>query len=292
MTKTRKIILAVVAVLVVALGGGFYAVNKAAIGIPAFYVWKALSGKSHGGQYAEINGVRIYYETYGEGPPVLVLHGGTAFLETMHYQISALAKNHLVIAPDSRGHGRSQDGDGPLHYTQMADDMLKLMDLLKIGKADVVGWSDGGNIGLILAMQHPDRIGRVVTSGANFDVAGLNSPPELDADPNGANMAPERDFYKRLAPDPQHWPVFYRKVLAMWASEPHITLAELATIKSPVLVMAGEHDGIKRDHTDALAKAIPGGQEYIVAGASHMAPIEKPGVVNAEIVKFLETPAP
>lgn len=291
MTKTKKIILSVAGVLVLALGGGFYFINNAAIGIPAFYVWKALSGRSHGGQYAEINGVRIYYETYGAGSPVLVLHGGTGFIETMHYQISALAKNHLVIAPDSRGHGRSTDGEGPLHYTQMADDMLKLMGLLKIEKADVVGWSDGGNIGLILAMQHPDRVGRVVTSGANFNVAGLSHPPVPDADPESKDAAPERDFYKRLAPDPAHWPVFYRKVLTMWASEPTYTETDLATIKAPVLVMAGEHDGIKREHTDAMAKAIPNGREYIVEGASHFAPVEKPDVVNAEIVKFLDAPA-
>ncbi|MCE9651331.1 MAG: alpha/beta hydrolase [Parvibaculum sp.] len=290
MTKTRKIVLAAVAVLILALGGGFYFINKAAIGIPAFYVWKALSSRSHGGQYADINGVRIYYETYGEGPPVLVLHGGTGFIETMHYQISALAKDHLVIAPDSRGHGRSSDGEGPLHYTQMADDMVKLMDLLKVDKADVVGWSDGGNIGLILAMQHPDRVGRVVTSGANFNVAGLSHPPELDADPDGENTAPARDFYKRLAPDPAHWPVFYRKVLTMWSTEPNYTQADLAAIKAPVLVMAGEHDGIKRAHTDALAKAIPAGKEYIVMGASHFAPVEKPDVVNAEIAQFLTAP--
>lgn len=292
MTKTRKIVLAVAAALILALGGGFYFINNAAIGIPAFLVWKALSGQSHGGQYADINGVRIYYETYGEGPPVLVLHGGTAFIETMHYQISALAKDHLVIAPDSRGHGRSQDGEGPLHYTQMADDMVKLMDLLKIEKADVVGWSDGGNIGLILAMQHPDRVGRVVTSGANFNFAGLLHPPKLDADPEGAEAAPVRDFYKRLAPDPAHWPVFYRKVLAMWASEPDYTEADLATIKAPVLVMAGEHDSIRRAHTDAMAKAIPNGHEYIVAGASHFAPIERSDEVNAEIVQFLSAPTP
>src|SRR3546814_600485 len=95
MTKTRKIVLAVAAALILVLGGGFYFINNAAIGIPAFLVWNALSSQSHGGQYAQINGVRIYYETYGEGPPVLVLHGGTAFIETMHYQIGALAKDHL-----------------------------------------------------------------------------------------------------------------------------------------------------------------------------------------------------
>lgn len=288
MSKFKKYLWAVLALVVALAGGGFYAINKQAIGIPAFYVWKAISGQSHGGTTAEINGIKLYYETYGEGPPVLVLHGGTGFIESMHYQISDLAKDHLVIAPDSRGHGRSSDGEGPLHYAQMADDMLALMDHLKIEKADIVGWSDGGIIALDLAIRHPDRVGHVVVSGANFDTNGLAEMPDLNADPEGESVAAQRDFYKRLAPDPAHWPVFYRKVLTMWASEPHYTVEQLATIKSPVLVMAGEHDSIKREHTDALAKAIPLSQEVIIPGASHFAPVSHHVEVNAAIDVFLK----
>jgi pimeloyl-ACP methyl ester carboxylesterase len=173
----------------------------------------------------------------------------------------------------------------------MADDMLKLLDLLKVEKVDIVGWSDGGNIGLELAIHHPERVGRLVTSGANYDTSGLEHMPPADASPDSKEVAPARDFYKRLAPDPDHWPVFYSKVITMWRTQPHITLEELATIKAPTLVMAGEFDGIKRAHTDALAKAIPGAEEYIVAGASHFAPVEKPDVVDAEIVRFLGAPA-
>lgn len=290
MSKFKKYLWAGLALVVALAGGGFYAINKEAIGIPAFYVWKAISGKSHGGAIAEINSAKIYYETYGEGPPVLVLHGGTGFIESMHYQISDLAKTHLVIAPDSRGHGRSTDGEGPLHYAQMADDMLALMDLLKIEKADIVGWSDGGIIALDLAMRHPDRVGRIAVSGANFDTAGLAHAPDLNADPESADVAAQRDFYKRLAPDPAHWPVFYRKVLAMWASEPHYTVEQLSTIKAPTLVIAGEHDSIKREHTDALAKAVPGAQEVIIAGASHFAPVTHYTEVNTAIDAFLAAP--
>ena len=287
MTKFKKYISAGLALFVALAGGGFYAFNKKAVGIPAFYVWKALSGKLHGGAIAEINGVKIYYETYGKGPPVLVLHGGTAFIEAMHYQISDLAKTHLVIAPDSRGHGRSTDGDGPLHYAQMADDMLALMDLLKIEKADIVGWSDGGNIALDFAMRHPDRVGRIAMSGANFDTSGFTPAPNLNADPEAPSLAGQRDFYKRLAPDPAHWPVIFRKLLVMWASEPHYTLEQLATIKAPTLVIAGEHDSTKREHTDALAKAIPGAQKVIIAGADHNAPLTHYYEVDAHIVEFL-----
>lgn len=287
MRKSRKIASGGLVALLIVLAGGFYYVNKQAIGIPAFYVWQLLSGQFHGGQYAEINGIRLYYETYGEGPPVLVLHGGTGFIETMHYQISDLARDHLVIAPDSRGHGRSSDGEGPLHYAQMSDDMLALLDLLKIEKVDIVGWSDGGNIALDLAMRHPDRVRRIVTSGSNFDTNGLGDMSDLSADPASDVVAGQREFYKRVAPDPDHWPVFYKKVLAMWASEPHYTLAQLATIKAPALVMAGEFDGIKRAHTDALAAAIPGAREVIIKGATHFAPVTHHDEVDAHIVAFL-----
>jgi pimeloyl-ACP methyl ester carboxylesterase len=272
-------------------GGALYWLDRSAFGIPRFYLWKAVSRTAHGGRSAEINGVRIYYETFGAGPPVLVLHGGTASLESMHYQIRALARSHFVIAPDSRGHGRSTDGDGPLSYAQMADDMLALLDRLQVGKADIVGWSDGGIIGLDLAMLHPDRVGRLVAIGANYDVSGLKHLPAADASPDAAEIADLRDFYQRLAPDPAHWPVFYRKVLAMWRSQPSYSVEDLARIQARTLVMAGENDEIKREHTDALAKAIPGGEEYIVARATHLAPLERPDVVDGEIDEFLASPA-
>jgi len=283
---SKRVLLGLVGVMLVT-SGGFYALNRAAFGIPAFYLWKAVSRAAHGGRYAEINGVRIYYETFGAGAPVLVLHGGTAFSESMHYQIGALVPSHFVIAPDSRGHGRSTDGEGPLSYAQMADDMLKLLDDLQVGKADIVGWSDGGIIGLDLALRHPERVGRLVVIGANYNVSGLEHVPPADASPDAAEVAERRDFYKRLAPDPAHWPIFYRKVVAMWRSQPSYNVDELARIKAPTLVIAGEFDEIKREHTDALANAIPGSQEYIVKGATHLAPLEQPDAVNREISRFL-----
>ena len=124
----------------------------------AFYVWKFGAGKTHGGQYFNSNDVSIYYETYGAGPPVLVLHGGLGSIEGMSYQIRALAKSHFVIAADSRGHGRSTDSDAPLSYSLMSDDMSRLLDHLQIDRVDVVGWSDGGIIGLDLAIRRPERI--------------------------------------------------------------------------------------------------------------------------------------
>jgi pimeloyl-ACP methyl ester carboxylesterase len=248
----------------------------------AFRVWRIVSPEAHGGGYVAVNGIRLYYETYGSGAPVLVLHGGLGSLEDMGPQIRAFAATRFVVAPDSRGQGRSTDAEAPLGYGLMADDMVRLLDALHLGRVDVVGWSDGGIIGLDLAIHHPDRIGRLVVIGANYDTAGLQAlPAETTAVP------PCPRFYARHAPDPAHWPVLYRKVITMWRTEPHDSLDELGRIRAPTLVIAGEFDAIRRDHTDQLAKAIPQAEETIVPGASHRLPSEQPGLVNARILRFL-----
>jgi pimeloyl-ACP methyl ester carboxylesterase len=272
--------------LAAVLGAVLFLVRPSVTGLVVFAVWRTMSSQVHGGQYANINGVRIWYESFGNGKPVLVLHGGTGSLEDMREQIRALAASHLVVAVDSRGHGRSTDSDAPLSYALMADDMLKLLDQLNIPQTDIVGWSDGGIIGLDLAMHHPERVGRVVAIGANYDVDGLNEKPDLNA-----AIPPVPGFYQRNAPDPAHWPVLYRKVVAMWATEPNYTLAELGRIKARVLIMAGEFDVIKRSHLDQLAHAIPGADEVIVPGGNHNMALNKPGEVNARILAFLARPS-
>jgi len=284
--SSRRRKLALLVVLSVAVGLLWARFDRINAGIPNFYVWKAVSGKAHGGQHAAMDGVRLYYETFGAGPPVLVLHGGTGFLETMHYPITALASDHLVIAPDSRGHGRSTDGPGPLHYDDMVGDMIGLMDRLHIARADIVGWSDGGIIALKLAIGYPDRVGRIVAIGANFDVDGLTclGPPPA---PGDQELGPARDAYRLLSPTPGHWPVFWRKVDRMWRTEPRLSLMDLGKIHAPVLIIAGELDIIRRDHTDAMAAAIPGAREMIIAGAGHDSPLSAPGRVDSAILSFL-----
>jgi pimeloyl-ACP methyl ester carboxylesterase len=216
---------------------------------------------------------------------VLVLHGGKARLETMHNQIANLASDHFVVAPDSRGHGRSTAGTGPLHYDDMAADMIALMDRLHLGKADVVGWSDGGIIGLDMAMRRPDRVARLVVIGANFDVSGVAAAPSAPRfDLLGAAQAVVHRL--RLAASPGQR-AREERVDSLWRTEPHFALADLARIRCPVLVIAGEHDVIRREHTEALARAIPGAREVIIRGADHRAPLHAATAVNAAIRSFL-----
>jgi len=252
-----------------------------------FFIWRAISSEAHGGQYTNIADIRIYYETYGSGAPVLVLHGGGGSLENMIHQIRALAPTHFVIAADSRGQGRSTDSDAPLSYALMADDMLKLLDHLHIERADIVGWSDGGIIALDMAAHHPERVGRIVVIGANYDAAGLVVPTAV-----GGAIPPAPGIYTRIAPDPKHWPVLYQKLIAMWATQPHYTLEELGRIRATALIIAGEFDIAKREHTDQLARAIPGSEEYIIPGGTHGVIWEKADIVNSRMLQFFERPLP
>jgi pimeloyl-ACP methyl ester carboxylesterase len=282
MQKAITIIICSMVALGVILGAALYLLRGQTIGTLGFYAWKLFSAEAHGGQYADINGTRLYYETFGNGRPVLVLHGGTGSLEDMRYQITALAAERFVVAPDSRGHGRSSDADVPLSYELMADDMLKLLDQLTIGRVDIVGWSDGGIIGLDLAIHHPERVRRLVAIGANYDVNGLTHPPVLTSRPPRPSW-----LYSHYAPDPGHWPVLYQKVITMWQTQPHYSMSELSRIKAPTLIVAGEFDEIKREHTDRLAKVIPGAQEFIVMGATHFAVMQN-RTINAQILRFLD----
>jgi pimeloyl-ACP methyl ester carboxylesterase len=284
MPKPMARVLVSVAGFTATLAEAIYVVNGPA---PRFYIWKFLSGKAHGSAYVNIDDVCIYYETYGDGTPVLVLHGGLASIESMSHQIRALANSHFVIAADSRGHGRSTDSSAPLSYSLMSYDMLRLLDRLQIDRVDVVGWSDGGIIGLDLAIHHPNRIRRLVAISANYDVKGLLQTPIADTE---IPRVPLR--YKLLARDPARWPALYRKVITMWQTQPHYALTDLENVKVPTLIMAGEFDIIKHEHINQLCKAISGSQKTIIEGATHRLLVEKPDIVNSHILRFLDEEIP
>ena len=197
-----------------------------------FSAWRFFAGTAHGRSFAKINNVSIYYETYGAGPPVLVMHGGLGSLESMGNQIRALAESHLVIAPDSRGQGRSSDSSMPLTYSVMADDMVQLLDDLHIVGVDVVGYSDGGIVGLDLAMRYPERVRRLVAVGANYDPSGIPQSPKTDVPRTPVQ-------YRLQAADPAYWPVIYRKVTEMWRTQPNFSIDELGHIRAPTLIIGG-----------------------------------------------------
>ena len=126
------------------------------------------------GRYANVNGIRMYYVVRGEGPVLVLLHGGGGSGEQFGRQVPAFEKHFRLVVPDMCAQGRTSDRSGPLTYHAMAEDVIALMNLLGVKRFDVMGWSDGGDTGLDLAIHHPDRLRRLVTFGANFSPSGLN----------------------------------------------------------------------------------------------------------------------
>lgn len=241
------------------------------------------------GHYATLNGIRIYYEDRGHGPALFLLHGGVGNGMQFDQQVPVFAQSHRVIVPDACAQGRTSDRADSLTYHAMAEDVIGLMDHLKIKQADIMGWSDGGVTALDVAMNHPDRVDHIVTFGANFRSDGLNPPDRLwnqtaTADSFGADM---KKGYEELAPDPGHYVISMNRVIALWRDEPNYTEADLGRIRAKVLIAAGEHDVIRQDHTEALAHAIPGATLWIVPGGSHSVMQEQPELVNRTVLEFL-----
>ena len=237
--------------------------------------------------HAELNGIRLFYAEIGQGSPVVVLHGGLANSDYLGNQVHALAARHRVIVVDSRGHGRSTRDAQPFGYDLMTDDVVALLDKLKIQKADIVGWSDGAIIGLDMAMRHPDRVGRIFAFGANTQTSGLKDG--FDKNPVfAAYMARARQEYARLSPTPDQYDAFQEQIGKMWENQPNWTDAQLRTITSPVLVVDGDRDeGIKREHTEYIARTIPGARLLILPNLSHFAFLQDPVLFNTEMLDFL-----
>ena len=237
--------------------------------------------------YAELNGIRLFYAETGRGSPVVVLHGGLANSDYLGNQVHALAARHRVIVVDSRGHGRSTRDAQPFGYDLMTDDVVALLDKLKIQKADIVGWSDGAIIGLDMAMRHPDRVGRIFAFGANTQTSGLKDG--FDKNPVfAAYMERARQEYARLSPTPDQYDAFQEQIGKMWENQPNWTDAQLRTITSPVLVVDGDRDeGIKREHTEYIARTIPGARLLILPNLSHFAFLQDPVLFNMALLDFL-----
>lgn len=250
------------------------------------------------GKYLDVNDIKIYYEVYGEGEPLLLLHGNSGSIESFIYNIPELSKHFKVIAIDSRAQGRSYDSDKEITYELMASDMSELIDKLNLGKVNVVGWSDGGNIGLELAFAHPEKLLKVVVFGANYThenwMAPADSVTMASDDPlwerTSIIMNKYKTTFERLSPNKEKIPVIRKKLGDLMANYPNFTIDQLKTIKVPFLIVAGDHDLINLDQTIAMFTNLTQAQLLIVPGASHFVPVEYPDLANSEIIKFLKTP--
>lgn len=235
---------------------------------------------------AHVNGIDIYYEVHGTtGPWIVFLHGGMGSALAWGNQVAAFDTHNRVLLIESRGHGRSGWDGTPIKYEAMASDVLGVMDVLGIAKADIVGWSDGGIIGLILGIDHADRVNKIVADGANTDPDGVDTSV-LDKPPYSLPSDRDERIYKSLSPTPERWKEFSDAINKMWETEPQIT-DQIGRITVPVMVMAGEHDLIKPEHTKMIVTSIPGAQLVIVPDAAHFVVWQQPEAFNAAVKAFL-----
>ena len=237
--------------------------------------------------HAPVNGIRLWHAVFGQGEPVVFLHGGLANAEYWGLQVPAVAQRYQVIVLDSRGHGRSTRDDRPFGYDLMADDVVGLLDYLGLKRAAVVGWSDGGILGLDLAIRHPERVSKVFAFAANTDpsgvVAGVEKNPTFAAFIDRAAHE-----YARLSATPKGYELFLAAISRMWATQPNWTAGQLRAIGTPVLVVDGDHDeAIKRGHTERIAASIPGAGLLILPETNHFAFLQDAEAFTWHVLHFL-----
>jgi pimeloyl-ACP methyl ester carboxylesterase len=237
--------------------------------------------------WAEVNGIEMYYAIYGHArpgeAPVLLIHGGLGSADVWANQVIDLARDHKVIVADSRGHGRSTRTEAPVGYDLMAADYVALLDYLHIPRVALVGWSDGGIIGLDIAMNHPERLTRLFAHAANANVEGLKGPQPTPS----TEMTPTLEAQPVLTRSG-----FVAEIEQMWNSEPDWSADDLAAIRVPTAIVLGDHDeAVRRSHTLYLAETIPGAQLIILPDVGHAAMVEDPAMYNRAIRAFIDVPA-
>jgi len=244
--------------------------------------------------YAPVNGLKMYYEVEGDGednplvfiPPAFGFAGAKAF--------PALTDRRSIITMDLQGHGRTADiPDRPLSIEQHADDVVALLRYLEISRADFLGESYGGNAAAVIALRHPALVRRVVTYAATFSAPPATLEPSTTkyGHPPTAQTRDiqfQRESYQRVAPDPAYWPTIYAKVGAIgWKG---FSREELGAITAPVLLIQGDHDFVRLEHSIETVRRLPRGELAVIPSASHFALSSEPDRVIPIIEHFLDKP--
>jgi pimeloyl-ACP methyl ester carboxylesterase len=228
--------------------------------------------------WAAIHGHRMYYAVRGSGPTLVLLHGGGDSGEhSFERQIDVFSQHHRIIAPDQVGQGHTPDVTGPLSYTSMAQDTATLLKSLKLGRADVVGFSDGGILALIVAIRHPELVHRLVISGVNVTPEGL-TPEELQG-LRAAQIKTPTTVAEKLA-----------KLWLTSPTETELSLAMLSKIDRPVLLISGDRDAITLEHTLLIFHALPRAELCVLPGTDHATFAGRPEWLNPIISAFLDRP--
>ena len=235
------------------------------------------------GQYAKIRGFNMYYEIYGRGEPLLIIHGNGGSISDFLYQIPYFSKSYKVVLADSRAQGKSVDPGDSLSYEIMADDLNAFLDTLKLDSCYIIGWSDGGINGLLLAIRHPDKVKKLAITGANL------WPDTTAVDPFIYNWAMKyNDTLKRMKQTPKVKNDL--KLAHLLSYEPHIRIDQLNKIRCPALVIGGDHDILLPKHTLLIAASIPNSYLWIVPNSGHSTPIVYKEQFNETINDFFSKP--
>ena len=241
--------------------------------------------------HIDIDGLSTWTETRGSGDETIVLlHGGLGNSDHLFDSIgSELERDFRVIGFDRRGHGYTADTEEPFHYDDMAEHAIRVLEHLDVPPSvHLVGWSDGGIVAMLVALRRPDLVDRLVLIGTNFHFDGIH---DLDAGDDSAVAGPMLEDYAKRSPDgADHFAVVAEKFTAMARSEPTLATEDLARLERPTLVLAGDDDMVRLEHTVALYEALPAGRLCVIPGASHAVAIEHPQLVAAIIADFLRGP--
>jgi len=235
------------------------------------------------GHYLYTRGFKIYYEQYGSGKPLLFIHGNGGSIDNFSNNIPFFAKKYHIIAVDSRAHGNSHDPSDSLSFEMMADDLNELLDQLKIDSCNVIGWSDGGINALLLAMRHPKKVKKLVSTGANLwpDSTALDPWVFKDIINN----------YNKISSAPASVAsINKKKTIGLMLREPHIALKELSKISCPSLIIDGDHEAILPLHTLLIAQSIPKSYLWIVPNSGHATLVRYRDDFNKAVLDFLRKP--
>ncbi|WP_457580836.1 alpha/beta fold hydrolase [Ensifer canadensis] len=237
----------------------------------------------------ENEGARIWYASHGSGPAVILLHGGMGNSGNWGYQVPAITEaGYRTVVIDSRGHGRSTRDGREYSYQLMAADTRAVMDRLGIEKAAIIGWSDGADIGLILARETPERVAGIFFFACNVDNTGTK-PFEFTPVIGRIWQQHQKD-YAALSATPDDFDALSTAVEKMQGSQPDLSAAALAEISVPVAVVLGEFDEfIKQEHMAYLAETLPHATLHVLPGLSHFAPLQAPDVFNDAALTFLKS---
>lgn len=246
--------------------------------------------------FADIRGISMFYSIYGKGKgsPILLIHGGLSNGDVWSFEVPALAELHEVIVADSRGQGRSTHGLARLTYHRMAEDYVALLAKLKIDKVTLVGWSDGGIIGIDIAMHHPKLLDGLFAQAPNVTPDGLTSIPEIDPPPLSENLSPGGEEQ----PDPEararkRQVTRERVFKRLWATEPNYSDDDLARIQVPTEIVIGDHDPVIRpEHIAHIARAIPGARLVVLKDVGHPAHSQDPAQYLKAIKDFMASEKP